>query len=65
MDKIEILENKILSIINAHSFPSNVTEWENGKIKSIQNGFIRDTDNKFRKIANEIAKTIINETKNT
>ena len=34
---------------------------EKGKIETVSDGFIKDMDGKFKKIANEIARKIINE----
>ncbi len=60
MVELNEVEKKIMLILNAHALPSTV-KFENGKIKTISDGFIRDTDCKFRIIAKEIANEIINE----
>ena len=64
MDKLKEIEKMVLSVINAHAFPSVVTSYKSGKIEIVSDGFIKDTDEKFKKIANEIARKIINEENN-
>ncbi len=55
MDKIKEIEKIVYSVLNAYAFPPVVTNYKNGKIDTIQDGYIKDIDGKFRKIANEIA----------
>ena len=59
MDKIKEIERQVLNILNAYALPPTVIEYENGKVKTISDGFIRDSDGKFKKIAIEISKIMV------
>ena len=56
MDKLKIKEIA-LSVINAHALPV-VSLYANKDNPTLTDAFIRDTDKKFERIANEIAKKI-------
>jgi hypothetical protein len=60
MDNLKEIEKMVLSILNAHAFPPVVTSYNRGKIETATDGFIKDSDGKFRQIATEIANKIIN-----
>lgn len=64
MDKLKEIEKMVVSVLNAHAFPPVVTSYKKGKIETVSDGFIKDMDGKFKKIANEIARKIINEENN-
>jgi len=61
MNNTTRIQEIILKVLNSHALPPVVTEWENGKIKTVSDGFIRDSDGKFRKIARDIAIKIFEE----
>jgi hypothetical protein len=65
MDKLKEIEKMVLSVLNAHALPPVVISYKDGKIESATAGFVRDDDGKFKTIANEIAKKIIDEENNT
>jgi predicted transcriptional regulator len=56
MDKLKIKEIA-LSVINAHALPV-VSLYATKDNPTLTDAFIRDTDKKFERIANEIAKKI-------
>jgi hypothetical protein len=56
MDKLKVKEIA-LSVINAHALPV-VSLYANKDKPTLTDAFIRDTDKKFERIAEEIAKKI-------